>query len=61
MLRYAVGIDGVDLDKVLRSGIETPDVEDRLVRRDVDHHCARVRLVDLQSNDLFSLFSDSRC
>ncbi len=54
VLRDAVRVDGIDLDEVLRSGVETADVEDRLVRRDVDHHRARVGLVHLKSNVYFT-------
>jgi hypothetical protein len=51
VFRNSVGVDGVDLDEVLGSGVEASNVEHRLVGRYVDHHGARVGLVNLQGKD----------
>ena len=48
MLRDSVGVDRVDLDEVLRSGIQASNVEHRLVGCYVDDHCAGVGLVHLK-------------
>ena len=51
-------VGGVDLDKVLRAGAQAPDVERRLVRRDVQHHGARCSVEDLNSEQRWRINSN---